>query len=323
MTEVEARKALVEAGHRLAAEGLVARSWGNLSLRLGETAMAVSPSGIPYSDIREEMIVVVNLETGEWSGPWKPTSERKIHLEIYRRRPEVGAIVHTHQNAASACAAARVSVPSPWGKVPCASYALPGTAALTKATVKALGDGPAVLLANHGVFVVGIDMDQAFDRSLALEGACADHIAAEAHRPLPARADLPWDSNWISPLPLADGYPALLSEAPFTRAWAERGEPLKAAVDDLAQLIGPRVSIVRDLPQARPKNDALFVMKRGLVACGADAEALAMVVEKAARTAIGGEALGGAVPIPAWEARLMRWVYKNSYAKRAAAASMP
>ena len=64
-------------------------------------------------------------------------------------------------------------------------------------------------------------------------------------------------------------------------------------------------------------------MKRGLVACGADAEALAMVVEKAARTAIGGEALGGAVPIPAWEARLMRWVYKNSYAKRAAAASMP
>jgi L-fuculose-phosphate aldolase len=280
--------------------------------------MAVTPSGIPYADLREEMIVVVDLETGEWNGSWKPTSERKIHREIYRRRPEVGAVVHTHQNAASACAAARVSVPVPWGQVPCAAYALPGTKALTRAVVRALGTSTAVLLANHGVFVVGVGMNEAFERILALETACADYLEAKAVQPLPARADASWKPNWLSPLPLVDGFPALLCEAPFTLAWSERGEPLKAVLDDLAQLVGTCVPAAQSFPERRPKNDALFVKDKGLVVCGTDAEALAMVVEKAARAALGGESIGDAVPIPVLEARLMRLVYKNSYAKQAA-----
>jgi len=322
MTEVQARRALVDAGRRLLIEGLVARSWGNLSVRLGPSAMAITPSGIPYPELTEEMIVVVDLGTGDWRGSWKPSGERRIHRDIYLRRPDVEAIVHTHQNAASACAAARVPVPAPWGETPSAAYGLPGTKALSRAAVEALGsDGPAILLANHGVFAVGSDMDQAFDRVSVLESACADFIAEKAPGRLPARVDAPWDPLWLSPLTLADGSPALLSVAPFSRAWAHLVWPLKAALDDLAQFVGTRVPAATALPNRRPKVGALFVKDSGLIVCGADAEALALVVEKAARATLGGESLGGAVPIPAWEARLMHWVYKNSYSKRAAAAT--
>ena len=150
MIESEAREALVEGGRRLLAEGLVARTWGNLSLRLDDGSIAITPSGIPYGDLTAAMIVRMDPETGAWSGPWRPSGERKVHLEVYRRRPEVQAVVHTHQMAASICAAARSPLPASAGTVPCAAYALPGTKKLTTATVGALGDGPAVLMANHG-----------------------------------------------------------------------------------------------------------------------------------------------------------------------------
>jgi L-ribulose-5-phosphate 4-epimerase len=317
LTELEARKALVAAGQRLMDEGLVARSWGNLSLRLDAKSMAITPSGIPYADLRERMIVIVDLESGEWKGEWKPSGERALHRAIYRTRPEVGAIVHSHQNAASACAAARVPVRAPWGEVPCAPYALPSTPALAKATVATLGDRPAVLLANHGVFTVGANLDEAFGRAAALETACASFLESEATTKLPARADAAWNQGDLSATVLADGFPALMSRAPYTLAWAERGISLPAVLDDLAQLVGTKVPAVAALPQSAPKEKALLVKGRGLLVSGPDAEALAMVVEKAARAAICGEAFGGAVTLPPLEARLMHFVYRQSYAKRA------
>lgn len=313
----EARAALVAAGHRLMAEGLVARSWGNLSLRLDDRTMAITPSGIPYADLREDMIVLVELESGEWQGTWKPSGERGLHRAIYLSRPEVGAIVHTHQNAASACAASRLGFQAPWGEVPCAAYALPSTKALAKATVAALDDRAAVLLANHGVFAVGASMDQAFDRARELESAAAAFIAARAGESLPAPADAAWDIRDLRPTALGDGSPALMSAAPYTLAWSERASPLPAALDDLAQLVGTRVPATKSLPTRRPRAEAVFVQGRGLLICGAEAEAIAMVVEKAARAAICGEAMGGAKRISVLEALLMRQVYKLSYAKQA------
>jgi len=314
LTLVDARKALVDAGHRLMAEGLVARSWGNVSVRLDAGSMAVTPSGIPWADLTEAMISVVDLETGEWEGDWKPSGERKVHREIYRRRPEVGAVVHTHQSAASVWAAARIPFDGP---VPCAPYALPGTKALTQGTVDALGSGEAVLMANHGVFTVGADLEEAFQAVSRLECACADRVADRAPKPLPGRVDAPWNPSWLSPLSSIEGRAAWLSSAPFTRAWAQRGLPLRGILDDLAQLAGPRVKVVRDLPRRRPANDVVLVKGSGAVVVGSDAEALAMVVEKAARAVLGAEGLGGARAFPAWEARLMRFVYAQSYAKQA------
>jgi L-fuculose-phosphate aldolase len=322
VNEAKARKALVAAGQRLLAENLVARSWGNLSLRLDDRTMAITPSGIPYTELREDMIVLVDIESGEWSGEWKPSGERALHRAIYKTRPKVNAIVHSHQNAATACAASRASVRALWGEVPCAAYALPSTAALAKATVAALGDRPAVLLANHGVFTVGKDMDEAFDRARSLETACASFLESKVTAKLPCAPDKAWSAKDLAPADSSLGFPAFMSRAPYTLAWAERGISLPAVVDDLAQFVGTKVPVAEALPPRPPRHDALFVKGRGLLVSGPDAEALAMVVEKAARAAICGEAIGGAVKIPAIEARLMHFVYKQSYAKRARKAAV-
>jgi len=323
VTEAEARTSLVAAGLRLQAEGLVARTWGNLSVRLDARTMVVTPSGIAYQDLTEAMMVVVDLETDAWSGPWKPSGERKVHREIYRRRPDVAAVVHTHQNAASACAAARLPVPTSAGVVHCAAYALPGSQALTKATADALGQGTAVLMANHGVFAVGADLDQAFRRISTLEKDCAAHLASRAGSALPARADAPWQSVWVSPVGLADGSQGLLSSAPYTVAWSRRGRSLVALLDDLAQLAGPRVPVAMTLPRRLGSRKALLVVGQGALVSGTDAEALAMVIEKACRAALGAEGLGGPRPFPAWEAWAMHLVYQNSYSKQAARAKKP
>jgi ribulose-5-phosphate 4-epimerase/fuculose-1-phosphate aldolase len=313
-----ARAALVAAGERLLAEGLVARSWGNLSLRLPDGAMAITPSGIPYPDLREDMMAIVDLATGEWSGPLKPSGERELHRLVYLARPEVGAIVHTHQSAASACAAARAAVPSPWGPTPCAPYALPGTSRLAKAATAALGSGPAALLANHGALAVGASMDEAFDAALRLESSAADFLANAAAMSLPARPDAAWDTACLSSAALADGTSVLVSTAPYTMAWAERARRMPAALDDLAQIVGVTVPASASWPTRCPRSEALFVKGRGLLSRGPDAAAIAMVVEKAARAAICGESVGGAIRLPSVEAALMRFVYKRSYAKRAA-----
>jgi hypothetical protein len=172
-------------------------------------------------------------------------------------------------------------------------------------------------MANHGVFTVGADLDEAFGRIAALEAACADFLAARSPAPLPARADTPWDPRWVVPVTLADGTPASVSSAPFTLAWASRGRPLRAVLDDLAQLAGPRVPSRSGLPGHGPQNDVVLVKGRGAVVCGPDAEALALVVEKAARAVLGAEGLGGAKAFPGWEAVLMRWVYRQAYSKQA------
>ena len=320
MTESEARALLVEAGHRLLAEGLVARTWGNLSLRLDESTMAVTPSGIAYPDLTEEMIVLVDLNTDAWSGAFKPSGERKLHAEVYRRRPEVMAAVHTHQVAASICAAARVSVPASFGNVPCAPYALPSTKKLTVGTADALGDRPAVLMANHGVFAVGDTLERAFDLVAELERSCAEYVVdrrpREGSHP-PAAPDAPWDPACLEPVLLKDGTQAWLSTAPYTRRFAALRRPLPPVLDDLAQLTGRQVGRRKGLPRRRPGTDAVLIEGYGALVLGADHEAVAMVVEKGARAWIGAQGLGGPKPLPMWEAILMRAIYVRSYAKQA------
>lgn len=324
MTPDEARRALVEGGRRLLAEGLVARTWGNLSVRLADGRIAITPSGVPYPDLAPEQIVLVDPDTGEWSGALKPSGERKVHLEIYRRRPQVQAVVHTHQMAASICAAARAPLPAPWGVVPCAAYALPSTKKLTEATVGALGDGPAVLMANHGALTVGADLDEAFERISALERAAAEHVVT--WRPyegshLPGDPDQPWDPAWLSEVQLHDGSIAWLSVAPFTVRFSILRKPLPPLLDDLAQLTGRQVPARARVPRKTPRADAVLLAGQGALVSGPDHEAVAMVVEKGARAWIGAQGLGGAKPLPLHEVLLMRAVYQRSYAKQAAAAA--
>lgn len=181
------RRAVVEAGRRLLAEGLVARTWGNVSVRAGAHHMLITPSGRAYEDLAPDDIVPVDLRTGEHRGALQPSSERKLHLEIYRTRPEIHAVIHTHQMNASTVAAARREVPPILDdmaqiigpSVRCADYALPTTSKIVRTTVKALRGRMAALMANHGAVCVGRDLDEAFVVCQVLEKACRAFIEAE------------------------------------------------------------------------------------------------------------------------------------------------
>ena len=181
------RQQVIEGGLRLVKEGLVARTWGNISIRVDETHMLITPSGRSYEDLTPEDIVLVNYHTSKHEGTIKPSSEKELHCEIYRTRKNIHAVIHTHQMNASTVAAAHREVPpilddmaqiiGPTVRV--ADYALPSTKKITKKTVKALKGRNAALMANHGAVCIGRDLEEAFVVCQVLEKACEAFIEAE------------------------------------------------------------------------------------------------------------------------------------------------
>jgi len=182
----EAKKAVCDAGKRLLKEGLVKGTWGNISIRIDSKFMVITPGGLPYEELTEDDMVVVNFHDYTFEGQHKPSSELRLHGEIYKSRTKVHAVIHTHQQNASTVAAARVELPpilddmaqilGPTVRV--AEYALPSTKKIVKATVKALKGRNAALMANHGAIVVGGDLDEAFVAAEVLEKTAKSFIEA-------------------------------------------------------------------------------------------------------------------------------------------------
>jgi L-fuculose-phosphate aldolase len=178
---------IVDSGKKLLAEGLVSRTWGNVSIRVDENYMLITPSGRTYDDMTINDIVMVNYHTSKYEGDIKPSSEKELHCEIYRTRKEINAVIHTHQMNASTVAAARREVPpilddmaqiiGPSVRV--ADYALPSTKRIVTKTVKALKGRMAALMANHGAVCIGRDIEEAFVVCQVLEKACKAFIEAE------------------------------------------------------------------------------------------------------------------------------------------------
>ena len=172
----EQRQELTEATVEMYRRGLVGAYSGNTSLRLsgtgGDGLLLVTPTHHPYYRLKPEELVVVNLEGEPVSeGGLRPSSETKLHLEIYRRRQDVAAVVHTHSIYASAASVAGREVPAIidemiltlGGSVRVADYAFPGTEELAQAAYRALGERNAALLRNHGMVGVGPDIWEALE----------------------------------------------------------------------------------------------------------------------------------------------------------------
>lgn len=185
---LEQREALVKAGLKLLEQGLVSRTWGNISVKVNDTEMLVTPSGKLYNEVKPADMVLVNFRSNKYDkNGIKPSSEFKMHSGIYIDRKEINAIIHTHQMNASTCAAARREVPAVLDDlaqiigpgVRCAEYALPSTNKMMKAVVKALKGRNAALMANHGAVCVGRDLDEAFVVCQVLEKGCKAFIEAE------------------------------------------------------------------------------------------------------------------------------------------------
>jgi L-fuculose-phosphate aldolase len=182
------REELVKAGMKLVEHGLVSRTWGNISVKVNDSEMLITPSGKFYEDVTPTDMVLINFKTNKYDkGGIKPSSEYKMHTGIYQDRKEINSIIHTHQMNASTCAAARREVPPVLDdlaqiigpSVRVADYALPSTNKMMRAVVKALKGRYAALIANHGAVCVGRDLDEAFVACQVLEKGCKAFIEAE------------------------------------------------------------------------------------------------------------------------------------------------
>ncbi|HEU5169290.1 MAG TPA: class II aldolase/adducin family protein [Gemmatimonadales bacterium] len=183
-----AARAIVRCCRRLWEAGLIAGADGNVSVRLGPDRVLVTPSGLLKSDLAPGDLVEVDLGGRRRRGSRKPTSELDLHLRVYRRRPDCGAVVHAHPPAATAFAVAGQAIPANvlpevilyLGDVPLVPYATTGTPALGDAAEPYLARHVAVLLANHGALTWGSDLATAHIRMESLEHAARILAAARA-----------------------------------------------------------------------------------------------------------------------------------------------
>ncbi|MEG2456491.1 MAG: class II aldolase/adducin family protein, partial [Clostridia bacterium] len=145
-SEIEIRQQIKDAGVKMLEENLVQGTWGNISIRLDNTHMIVTPSGLDYLSLKPEDLPIVDINTLEWTGPKKPTSERKIHAAILRDRPEINVILHSHPTQCAIMASAHLDLPVVsdkmkkyvGGEAKCAKYGLAGTKKLTANTIEAM-----------------------------------------------------------------------------------------------------------------------------------------------------------------------------------------
>jgi len=193
------KEELVQLHTELPKNNLVAWTSGNISSRDPESGLVIiKPSGVRYEALRPQNMVVVNLDGKVIEGDLKPSSDTASHLYIYRQRPELGGVVHTHSTYATAFAAVNRPIPVVLtaiadefgGPIPCGGFAQIGDESIGKVVIENIGRSPAILLKNHGVFTIGKTAEAAVKAAvmtednaktvwMALQLGVPDEISAE------------------------------------------------------------------------------------------------------------------------------------------------
>ena len=188
MVELALRNEIVRVCHRLYERGLIAGGEGNVSARLDDGNILVTPSGASKIDVSESDLVIVSPDGKPVAGSGRASSELGMHLRIYRLRPDVGAVVHAHPPFATAFAVAGEDLMAPVlpeilvliGGVPLVPYATPGSPALAAAIEPFLPHHDAFLMANHGATAYGSTLSIAHQRMESLEHAARILFSARA-----------------------------------------------------------------------------------------------------------------------------------------------
>lgn len=175
----ELRAGIVEVGRRLWARGFVASNDGNISVRIGPDRLLVTPASVSKGFMTPDMMVVTDLQGRLVSGApgRKPSSEILMHLEAYRLRPDVGAVVHAHPPLATGFAVAGIAldravlaeVVTTLGSIPIAEYGTPSTRELADSVAPYLRAHDGLLLANHGALALGADLFGAYYKMETIE----------------------------------------------------------------------------------------------------------------------------------------------------------
>ncbi len=176
------KEELMQLHLELPKNNLVVWTGGNVSARDPETGLvAIKPSGVRYEQLRPEHMVVLDLEGNIVEGNFRPSSDTYSHLYIYQHRPDVGGVVHTHSRYATAFAAVGRPIPVVLtaiadefgGPIPCGGFSLIGDESIGKLVVESIGNSPAVLLKNHGVFTIGKTAEAAVKAAVMTEDNAA------------------------------------------------------------------------------------------------------------------------------------------------------
>jgi L-fuculose-phosphate aldolase len=175
--EEQARADIVEVGRRLWERGYVASNDGNISARLDEHRLITTPKNVSKGFMTPDMMVITDLDGKKLAGQRDPSSELKMHLEVYRNRPDARAVVHAHPPTATGFAVAGIPLDRPvlaevittLGSIPIADYATPSTEELPEAVRKYVKAHDGLLLANHGALAIGPDVMSAYYRMETIE----------------------------------------------------------------------------------------------------------------------------------------------------------
>ena len=172
-----------DVGVRMLNENLVQGTWGNISVRVDDKHILCTPSALDYVMLKPEQMAIVDIETMEWQGSNKPTSEKKIHGALMLAKSETTWVLHSHPKYGCILASIGKALPVPeeykatlGESIPCTTGGLPGTKKLVKSVTAAIGDAPAVFLKNHGIVARGNTLEEAFQVCYDLENACKKYL---------------------------------------------------------------------------------------------------------------------------------------------------
>ncbi len=175
--ESSLRAEIVEVGRRLYARAYTASNDGNISVRLGADRLLMTPKSVCKGFMTPDMMCITDLDGKKLQGDRDPSSEMLMHLEVYRHRPDVRAVVHAHPPIATGFAVAGIplnravlaEVLTTLGSIPIAEYATPSTAELPEAVRKYVKAHDGMLLANHGALTLGADVLSAYYKMETIE----------------------------------------------------------------------------------------------------------------------------------------------------------
>ena len=212
LSVTDPRLDVVRHARRLLEARLVHATSGNLSVRFDGDRVAMTPTALAYEELEAEDVCIVSVAGERLDCPREPTSELPLHTTLYARRPELGAIIHTHSPAAMTMAVLGWRLPpiltglveATGGDVRVAGYASPGTPEMADGAAEALADRGACFLAHHGLVAVGADLSRAFRAAAVTEesarvylGARAQGVAVpELSEEETARIARAWSAQW-------------------------------------------------------------------------------------------------------------------------------
>lgn len=324
----EAVKLVIEAGHRLVEAGLIARTWGNISARISDTQFVITPSGMAYDTLTPDDIVTVNIADCSYEGDIKPSSEKGIHAESYKFRPDVNFVIHTHQLYATAYGTLGKELPTAevllGGTVPCAEYGISSTKKLKKKVSESIQThlrSNAFFMRYHGVLCLGTDLENAFDISLRLEDLCKEEVEKKVSF-AQTSADLEVPAELVDCI---EESVAIFVNTPAIFAVSEKRGKLYPMIDDMAQIGGTdfdNVKVNGDWAKAAAKSlkgrNAVLLRGKGAICTGNnldEAEAVASVLEKNCLAKLYANACGKKHRLGYFDALLQRTVYLMKYSK--------